>query len=89
VQRKGGDLVTLEPADFDDEDTEAAVLAENLGELPANVTVNFTAHKLLCGSAAAGVLRDSWPELVGQPDVVVNLGDMSIYRLPAGFLQGV
>jgi hypothetical protein len=30
VQRKGGDLVTLEPADMDDEDTEAAVMAENL-----------------------------------------------------------
>ena len=88
VQRKGGDLVTLEPADLDDEDTETAIMAENLGELPPNVTVNFTAHTLLSGAAAAGVLARTWPELAGQDDVVVNLGEMSIAGLPGGFLQG-
>lgn len=87
VQRKGGDLVTLLPADLDDEDTEAAVLAENLGELPPNVDINFTAHTLLAGAAAAKVLAQAWPELGDNPDVVVNLGDMRITGLPVGFLD--
>jgi hypothetical protein len=63
-------------------------MAENLGDLPPNVTVNFTAHTLLSGAAAAGVLAGTWPELVGQDDDVVNLGDMSIAGLPLGFLEG-
>jgi hypothetical protein len=59
------------------------------GELPDNPFVNFTAHTLLCGAAAAGVLQRTWPELLGQADeVVVNLGDMSIAGLPVGFLAG-
>ena len=62
------------------------MLADNLGELPANVEVNFTAHTLLAGAAAAEVLRRTWPDFVGEPDVVVNLGDMSIAGLPQGFL---
>jgi hypothetical protein len=86
VQRMGGDLVTLVPADFDDEDTEIAVRAENMGELPANVTVTFSAHTLLAGAAAASILHKTQPELLGNPDVVLNLGDMSISGLPVGFL---
>lgn len=57
------------------------------GELPDNPVVNFTAHTLLCGAAAAGVLQRTWPELLDQAEaVVVNLGEMSIAGLPVGFL---
>jgi hypothetical protein len=51
--------------------------------------MNFTAHTLLSGAAAAGVLQATRPELVGQPDLVVNLGDMTISGLPLGFLRRV
>lgn len=47
VQRKGGDLVTLEPADFDDEDTEAAVMAGNLVSAAA-VKQPQVLRQLLC-----------------------------------------
>lgn len=42
-----------------------------------------------CGSVlgfgAACVLTETWPQLAGQDDVVVNLGEMSIAGLLLGF----
>lgn len=58
------------------------------GELPDNPIVNFTAHTLLSGAAAAALIQKTRPELVGQADLVVNLGDMTIEGLPTGFLSG-
>jgi hypothetical protein len=89
VQRTGGDLATLSPADFDDEDTEAVVRAENLGTLPPNVLVDFTPHTLLACAAAEAALA-KWPALlpasVPASDAIVNIGSMNIAELPAGFL---
>jgi hypothetical protein len=88
VQRTGGDMARLCPADMEDEDTEAAVRADNLGELPAPLAVHFAPGTLLsCDSARAqAALAQSWPALLRQPGVVLNLGDMWIEGLPAGFL---
>ncbi|WIA36107.1 hypothetical protein OEZ86_007457 [Tetradesmus obliquus] len=82
VQRSGGDLVTLEPADMDDEDTAAAILQDSLGLQPDFVQLQFTGHTLLAG-AAARQLAGSWPRSAAaaaavSSGAVINLGQMTI-----------
>ncbi|KIZ02478.1 hypothetical protein MNEG_5483 [Monoraphidium neglectum] len=92
VQRSGGDLVRLEPADFDDEDTAAVLAADGLGDDSDGFTVSFPAASfsgatLLADAAADAALASFAPRLVGR-GAVVNIGRMRITGLPLGFSRG-
>lgn len=93
VQRTGGDMIRLRPADLSDEPTAEAIGANALdleyagGEESALPAVRFEASSLLDGAAADEHLAAFQPGLVGR-GAVVNIGQMTIGELPARFLAG-
>jgi hypothetical protein len=84
VQRTGGDLFKLLPADMEDEDTAAVVLEDNLGLEPCCPQVEFVGHQLVAGGAAGAALARAYPGLQREQwqECVVNVGPMVIKQLP-------
>jgi hypothetical protein len=105
VQRTGGDLCRLAPADLEDEQTADAIAADEArrrrGALrgrarPAAATLeqpqpcfSFQGESLYADAAAEALLAQISPELAGQGGVVVNAGPAEAAFLPPAMLRRV